>query len=183
VRRRTRRADGSITARDFLWLLLLVMLLLINPPAKLDAGTNPPGNMIVSIAWPEGATDVDLWVRGPGEQKAVGYSNRGGTLFNLLRDDLGTANDAMPSNYENAYSRGLPAGRYVINAHCFTCSGPVRVSVEVRMNIDGGQPVLLYSGIIELRPGQERTAIQFRLTEARNVYGANNVYEPLREVK
>lgn len=175
--------DLFLNALAFCLLVLIIIIPHINPPAKLDAGTNPPGNMIVSIAWPEGATDVDLWVRGPSEQKAVGYSNRGGALFNLLRDDLGTANDAMPSNYENAYSRGLPAGRYVINAHCFTCGGPVRVSVEVRMNIDGGQPVLLYSGIIDLRPGQERTAIQFRLTEARNVYGANNVYEPLREVK
>lgn len=183
MRRPARRADASITARDFLWLLLLVMLLLINPPTKSDAITTPPGNMIVSIAWPEGSTDVDLWVLGPGDGKAVGYSNRGGALFNLLRDDLGTANDPMPTNFENAYSRGLPAGRYVVNVHCFTCVGVIPVTIEVRMASDNGPPFLVFRGAVDLRPGQERTAIQFRLDGDRNVYGANSVFEPLRSAK
>lgn len=183
MRRRSRRADGSITARDFLWLLLLVMLLLINPPTKADDAVTPPGNMIVTIAWPEGATDVDLWVRGPGESKAVGFSNRGGTLFNLLRDDLGTSNDTMPANYENAYSRGLPAGRYVINAHCYTCGSTVRVSIEVRMNVSGGEPMLVFSSFIDLAPRQEKTAIQFRLDDQHRIHDKTNVFEPLRVAK
>lgn len=181
--RRGRRVDAGITARDFLWLLLLVMLMLINPPTKSDEITQPPGNMIVSIAWPDGPTDVDLWVRGPGERQAVGYSNRGGSLFNLLRDDLGTSNDSMPTNFENAYSRGLPAGRYVVNAHCYTCTGPVRVSVEVRMAVDGGAPILVFAGVIDIRRGEERTAVQFRLDDRHAVSGVSHAYEPLREVK
>jgi len=159
------------------------MLMLINPPTKSDAITTPPGNLMVSIAWPDGPVDVDLWVRGPGEENAVGYSNRGGTLFNLLRDDLGTANDAMPMNYENAYSRGVPSGRYVINVHCFTCAGEVPVSIEVMITLSGGPPNLLFRGVVVLRPSQERTAIQFRLNENGGVYAVNNVFEPLRSVK
>lgn len=182
-RRHTSRAETGVVFRDFLFIMLLVMLMLINPPTKTDAITQPPGNMIVSISWPDGPTDVDLWVRGPGETRAVGYSNRGGPLFNLLRDDLGTANDSLSANYENAYSRGLPAGRYVINVHCFTCAGPVRVSVEVRMTDGSGTPTLLFGGVIVLPPKAERTVVQFRLDGERNISGVNNVFEQLREAK
>jgi hypothetical protein len=49
---------------------------------------------------------VDLWVQAPGDIP-VGYSNKGGLIMNLLRDDLGT-NDPTPLLYENQYSHGVP---------------------------------------------------------------------------
>jgi hypothetical protein len=110
-------ADSSDTVfRDVIMLALagfvaIVILLLphINPPGKEVKTATPPANVIVEIRWPETLyTDVDLWVQGP-KDKPVGYSNQGGLIFNLLRDDLGHRDDISKVNYEVAYSRGRPA--------------------------------------------------------------------------
>ena len=81
--------------RDVILLALLgfvaiVVLLLphVNPDAEdKEAGVSPAsGNVVVEIHWPDGLnTDVDLWVQAPGDVP-VGYSNKGGRIFNLLRD-------------------------------------------------------------------------------------------------
>lgn len=171
-----------VIATDFLFLLVLAFLLLINPPT-LDAEVKAPGSMSVAIAWPEGPTDVDLWVTGPTQPRATGYSNRGGRIFNLLRDDLGTAGDTTPLNFEHAYSRGLPAGEYVLNAHCFSCAGQVPVYFEVRMGGYGERQQLLFSGTETIGPKEERTLVRFRLDPNGKVVpgSASRVYEKLRK--
>ncbi|MFD0386762.1 hypothetical protein ACFQ4K_01335 [Tistrella bauzanensis] len=108
--------DGAGTVfRDVITLALLgfiavVILMLphLNPPRKLDAAEiNAPGNVIVEALWAADLdTDVDLWVKAPGDVP-VGYSNKGGVIFNLLRDDLGRYGDATDSNHEVSYSRGF----------------------------------------------------------------------------
>ena len=110
---------GSDTLfRDVLSLALLgflavIVLLLphIAPSGKKNTSDAPvPGNVIVEITWPDTMdADVDLWVQAPNDI-AVGYSNKGGALFNLLRDDLGKTMDLSEINHESAYSRGLRAG-------------------------------------------------------------------------
>jgi hypothetical protein len=88
--------------KDFLFLCVLgfiamVIWLLphINPPKDADKA-EPPGNVIIAITWPEGDVDIDMWITGPGEKAPVGYSNKSGVLFNLLRDDLGRSYDPNP---------------------------------------------------------------------------------------
>ena len=52
-----------------------------------------PGNVIIEAQWADKLdADVDLWVQAPGDVP-VGYSNKSGAVFNLLRDDLGRAHD------------------------------------------------------------------------------------------
>jgi hypothetical protein len=52
-------------------------------------GQTPPGNVIVEMFWDKATdADVDLWVQAPGDVP-VGYSNKSGAIFNLVRDDLG----------------------------------------------------------------------------------------------
>ena len=64
--------------------------------------------------------------RGAG-RRPVGYSNKGGVIFNLLRDDLGKRADATGMNYEVSYSRGIPAGEYTVNVHLYrNTSAPCR---------------------------------------------------------
>jgi len=169
---------------DFLFLALLAVILLINPPKSEDSAM-PPGTMSVAIAWPEGDSDVDLWIQGPNNGRPVGYSHRSGRLFNLLRDDLGNAGDAMPLNYENAYSRGLPAGEYIINLHCFDCETTMPVSVEVRAGKYGARQKLLFGEVIDVHPDQERTAVRFRLDANGNVVpgSVNRIFQPLRSAK
>jgi len=179
--------------RDFLFLSLLgfvamVVWLLphVNPPAQED-NTVPPGNVIITIVWPPDMdNDVDLWVMGPGEIRPIGYSNKGGTLFNLLRDDLGHRPDASGINYENAYSRGAPAGEYIVNVHCYRCPvTPVPVEVIVELNPDPARsrPTrVLAETRVELGPAQEKTAIRFELNDKGNVVegSIHNVYKRLR---
>jgi hypothetical protein len=39
----------------------------------------------------------DLWVQAPGDLP-IGYSNKSGGVFNILRDDLGKAKDMTDGN-------------------------------------------------------------------------------------
>ena len=87
---------------------------------------------MIEARWPDQLdTDVDLWVQVPGDVP-VGYSNKGGADFNLLRDDLGELADATRMNYEVSYSRGMPAGEYTVNLHLYrNSSHAARVPVTV----------------------------------------------------
>lgn len=168
------RKPSGTTFRDLITLMMLafvvmvvVMLPYLNPPAKND-DSEPPGNVIVHITWPPGNTDIDLWVTGPGEPVAVGYSNSGGLLWNLLRDDLGTMPDATGLNYENAYTRGITPGEYIVNVHCYRCPQvPQHVEVEVSLKTESGDKssmkVIATAGLDLTSNGQERTAIRFTL--------------------
>jgi hypothetical protein len=76
-------------------LMTVLMMTVMNPPAKSSEadGVPAPGNVIIEAQWPDKLdADVDLWVQGPGD-RPVGYSNKSGRLFNLLRDDLGRTQD------------------------------------------------------------------------------------------
>ena len=171
-------ATGTVF-RDVLTLALagfvaIVILLLphLNPPgAKLADTSEPPGNVIVEIRWPDELdTDVDLWVQAPGDVP-VGYSNKGGAAFNLLRDDLGRRSDATGLNYEIAYSRGIAAGEYTVNLHLYrnpTRSYPVPVTVVVTVKRSVQEPgrQLLASRVELVREGEELTVFRFTLDAA-----------------
>ena len=95
--------DAGIVFRDLITLALcgfvvcvvLIMPHINRPGARTAAGTAPPGNVIVEARWPDAIdADVDLWVQAPGDVP-VGYSNKGGAIFNLLRDDLESAWDVV----------------------------------------------------------------------------------------
>jgi hypothetical protein len=171
--------DAGIVFRDLMTLALCgfvvcVVLIMphINPPgAKTTANAAPPGNVMVEIRWPDEIdADVDLWVQGPGDVP-VGYSNKGGRVFNLLRDDLGKRNDATDLNYENAYSRGIVPGDYTVNVHLYRDSDriypvPVTVVTSVNRPKDGHTQQLLASKVLLNREGEETTVYRFRLTAA-----------------
>lgn len=165
--------EGTVF-RDVIMLALLgfvtiVILLLphLNPPLA-DAAAKPPGNIVVEARWAdELRSDVDLWVLGPGD-RPVGYSNKSGEVFDLLRDDVGHRRDLTGMNYEFAFSRGAPAGEYVVNLHLYHDQGeslPIAVKVTVslrdwpsgRMSEIGSREVRL------ARRNQELTVLRFRL--------------------
>jgi hypothetical protein len=171
--------DAGIVFRDLMTLALCgfvvcVVLIMphINPPgAKTTANAAPPGNVMVEIRWPDQIdADVDLWVQGPGDVP-VGYSNKGGRVFNLLRDDLGKRNDATDLNYENSYSRGIVPGDYTVNVHLYRDSDrvypvPVTVVTSVNRPKDGHTQQLLASKVMLNHEGEETTVYRFRLTAA-----------------
>lgn len=187
----------GILARDtYLNLLVIVLLLLVilirllNPPTE-DAKTEPPGNLAVCIYWQQGPIDVDLWADGPGETRPVGYSNRGGVYWNLLRDDLGEQFDPTDVNFECTYSRGIRAGEHTLNTHCYRCkSPPVTVKMEVSVTTGesgtkGNVRVLATTTVKLTRQGEEKTALRFRLRADGTVEpgSLHNVFRPLRSAK
>jgi hypothetical protein len=122
------------------------------------------------MRWPDELdADVDLWVEAPGDIP-VGYSNKGGKFFNLLRDDLGKRADATGMNYEVSYSRGIPAGEYTVNVHLYrNTTGvlpiPVTVVTSVKKSSKESARQLLASNIELTREGEELTVYRFKLSE------------------
>ena len=178
--------DGSDTVfRDVIMLALagfvaIVLLLLphLNPPTKEDQDRPNPGNLIVELRWPDELdADVDLWVQAVNHQP-VGYSNKGGRVFNLLRDDLGLQGDFSDLNYEVSFSRGVPAGNYAINVHLYrnkagTYPVPVSIAVSLKRTPQDSARELLSKRLELLHEGQETTAFRFEIDErARLVPGS-----------
>ena len=118
--------ENNVVFRDVILLALtgfisMVILLIpfVNPPTEEESSSTPPGNVIVELFWDEKRdVDIDLWVQAP-DDIPVGYSNKGGLFFNLLRDDLGIYKDNSPVNYEVSYSRGISDGVYIANVHLY----------------------------------------------------------------
>ena len=118
--------ENDVVFRDVILLALtgfisMVILLIpfVNPPTEEESSSTPPGNVIVELFWDDKRdVDIDLWVQAP-DDIPVGYSNKGGIFFNLLRDDLGIYKDNSPVNYEVSYSRGISDGVYIANVHLY----------------------------------------------------------------
>ena len=152
--------------------IVIVLLLLphINPVAKTEQVAEPPGNVIVELHWPDELdADVDLWVEAPGDTP-VGYSNQGGLVFNLLRDDLGQVSDPLKINYETAYSRGLPAGEYTVNVHLYrnrTEHYPVPARISAKVTRPGHKaPIHIATADVEITvEGEEITVFRFTIDD------------------
>jgi hypothetical protein len=188
--------DSDIVFRDLILLMLtgfvtvaVLMLAHINPKAASAnvKDTAPPGNVMVEANWPPGMdSDVDLWVQAPGDMP-VGYSNKGGAVFNLLRDDLGHQLDLSGLNYESSYSRGVVPGEYTVNLHLYrnraiTAGVPVTVIVSTKPSSESPARQILMSKVDLAREGQEKTVFRFKLTEGGIVVpgSVNSLQRPLR---
>ncbi len=166
---------GGTIFRDVILLALIgfvamvIMLLPHISRTKKEVDDNKaPGNVIVEMHWPSNLpVDVDLWVKAPGVGP-VGFWNQGNQVFNLLRDDLGAEGDATDENFEVSYSRGIPAGEYVVNVHMYgplpdKVTVPVTVVVSVRKHLQETRQIL--NTLVRLTyHNQEETAFRFRLT-------------------
>lgn len=170
--------DSGTVFRDVIMLALagfvaMVILMLphLNPKGTASADdVPPPGNVIVELRWPDDLdTDVDLWVQAPGDVP-VGYSNKGGAVFNLLRDDLGRRGDATELNYEIAYARGILPGEYTVNVHLYRNSArtypiPATVVTSVKSSETESARQILASRVDLKNEGEEITVYRFKLDE------------------
>lgn len=159
-------------------MLLMVVMININDPQN-DKSADQPGQFIVTIVWPEGANDVDLWLGAPGQETPVFYKNKSGKIWNLLRDDLGMTNDLLPYNYENGYSRGTPEGEYTVNIFCYSCDNPVDVVVKIEQNKSGKIEDVAARSITLTGNGDWKTAFNFHVNKYGNVTRVNQVQKDL----
>ena len=170
-------------------LMSVLMMSMVNPPATSSEadGVPAPGNVIVEAQWADKLdADVDLWVQAPGDVP-VGYSNKSGRIFNLLRDDLGKAHDVTDYNYEVAYTRGTPGGEYVINLHMYRgrqVSYPVAVKIvaSVKRDLMGSAKQLVTTTVQLRKESQELTALRFRLRPDGDLVAGSvhSLFKPLR---
>lgn len=190
--------EAGTVFRDVILLALagfvfMTVLLLphLNPPGeRADASSEPPGNVIIEARWDDRMrTDVDLWVQAPGDVP-VGYSNKSGLIFNLLRDDLGSHADPTEINFETSFSRGIPPGEYTVNLHLFRNLDAVypvvvRVVARVKSEKDGGARPIASTTVRLDREGQEVTAFRFRLDERGGLEAdsVHSLFKPLRSAK
>jgi hypothetical protein len=170
----------------------VVILLLphLNPKQEAQAAvaSTVPGNVMVEARWADELdTDVDLWVQAPGDVP-VGYSNKSGVIFNLLRDDLGRNADPTQLNYEVSYSRGVPPGEYAVNLHMYRNKAkvsPVKVTVVTSVKKPNSESAkqILTSSVDLMVENQETTVYRFKLTEAGELVSSsvNSLPKPLRK--
>jgi hypothetical protein len=126
----------------------------------------PP--MIIEEEWDPGSnSDIDLWVQAPGELP-VGYSNLKQPACNLLRDDLGKAEDRWTRNTEQVFCRGTPKGQWVVNVMAYDVYDgryPVGVKLRVLRESAAGESVMLEKSVSLDHNGEELTVWRFVLDD------------------
>ncbi len=194
--RRNRRTSGNQAFIDLLynkslWFVVLFILafVLINPIVrKTDIDTK--AELLVTIDWPVGNNDVDLWCQDP-NNNIVWYSDEDEGFMHLDRDDLGTSNDTVtvggkriyvPLNREIVSLRGIIPGEYVCNVHLYKV-GDGRINpdsvgqallnpIEVTMLVQKINPTvtIIFKNKVTLRRlKQEITMVRFTLDVAGDV--------------
>ncbi len=150
--------------------MVVLMLPHLNPPGqKKQEEVRAPGDVIFQLTWPDGQDmDIDQWVRAPGSI-SIGYSNKGGPICNLLRDDLGMHGDPLQTNHEITVCRGIiPGGEYSWTVHFYAQrSGklPVPVQLAASVRTPTAHIDLFHTALTLRLPGIETTVARFRLTE------------------
>jgi hypothetical protein len=175
--------------------LIFIVLFLVHAAAYTDvakkkasteakeAFVKMPGNLMIWIRWPDYVdVDVDLWARAPGDQP-IGYSNRAGRTFNLLRDDRGMVGDSTPLNYEVMFGRDMPDGRYTVNVHLYrngSALTSVPVDVDISINHGSSADLITKRTVVLTKVGEEITVANFTLLKGKLVGGIDYIYVPLR---
>ncbi len=174
---------------DTLMIVILILIIVLKTEDNETAADDyvPPGSVVVQVEWPpDKDVDVDLWVQGPGDVP-VGYSNKGGIYFNLLRDDLGNYSDTTRLNFEVTYSRGQPAGEYIVNLHLFSTrrgGPPVPCTVEIIMRVGSNKFAVIFKRDVILEHiGQELTVQRFTLDEKSNIIGQSLIPKQIRSAR
>ena len=176
-----------LTLTGFISMVILLLPFINSPTEKTDSST-PPGNVIVELFWDNDRdVDIDLWVKAP-DDIPVGYSNKGGLFFNLLRDDLGKYKDNTPVNYEVSYSRGISEGVYVVNLHLYredkSPFEPISAKLVISLiHPDTAERIqILKSNKLLENVGEEVTIFQFVLDKKGKLdkKSINNEYVRLR---
>lgn len=187
----------NVSFRDMLFLLVFAYLVisavaLAHVAKKEEQSANgkaPPGNVIVELTWEKNIdADVDLWVQGPGDVP-VGYSNKSGMIFNLLRDDLGRGGDPNSMNYEISYGRGHWGGEYTVNVMLYRSRDqklPVPTHIKVSLQTPKGSVEQVLQSDVELEyEGQETTVFRFKLDSKGDFLpnSVNRLHKDLRSAR
>lgn len=183
----------EVSFRDILSGALLIMFLVaalmiaLIAPKTPKSDSNEEKSMVrVELIWPpEMNVDIDLWCRAPGDV-TVGYSNKSGVVFDLLRDDLGFSNDKSGLNYEIMYSRGAPVGTYQCNAHWYSNHAGLKGPIPLRMILSVTKKDTQVTNVVTVADlayvNEEITLMRWSLDKDGRVVSdsTSNYFSPLR---
>jgi len=188
MQRQNNRYGFWVSFIDILFNLLIVFItlaiieLLLIKQTTVD-GVKNKNEFVVTLNWPKGNNDVDIWIQEPGGI-IVNYVQREGSVVHLDRDDLGDSNDIMeidgekvvnPLNQEIVGFRGIKPGEYIINIHLYrtvenyTHSKPLNEPINVVVKLDKMNPIVKTIFVRELSFTDNRQEIHV----ARFTVGAN----------
>lgn len=182
--------DTEITFKDIVMLFALsfIFLFIIIIPFINEIKNNKTedvkmqGNVTVELIWDNSLdVDLDLWVKAPNDVP-VGFTNKNGLFFNLLRDDLGNRHDFSYINQEISFCRGLDVGEYVINVHVYRAEPrdlPLKymVILRVKENAESDLKTFIFEGMVSMK-GEEVTVHRFKITKNnKNQLIYDNSYE------
>lgn len=157
------------------FILFVLAFVLVNPIAE-KAKIDTKAEVLITIDWPKGNYDVDLWCEDPAGNIAW-YNNKDTGFMHLDRDDLGYTNDKilidgkiviLELNREIMTVRKLLAGEYICNVYYYSNQSNSTTPIEVKMRIEKLNPSVkvLFVGIVTLdRENQEKTMARFRINE------------------
>ncbi len=182
TRNRRRKAFGFavIDILAVLILVFLVSMLDISSKTQIDTTPEKDAQLSVILYWDiKSDSDVDLWVKAPDDLQ-VGFSRPHGKHFDLVRDDLGRAQDPDSRNLEIQFARNYPAGEYIVNVMMYRTHDkifPVHAWVEVWR----GKQMLAKENVTLTHDGDEQTALRFKLDNDGNLLpdSINHIYQPL----
>jgi hypothetical protein len=158
--------------------LFFIALLTMNPEAK-TGKIDSKAEFIVTMNWPDNhPDDIDLYVEDPLGNIAWYHQREAGFLV-LDRDDRGALNDSLivngkkissPIRQEIVSVRGIVPGEYTVNIHYYLKYFPntptVPVPVMVKVEKLNPEVEIVYADTTTLEhPGQEKTALLFRVAE------------------
>ncbi len=172
-RQNTESIGFSWAYRDLLTALLVAFiamaaLALVAVVQKPNPKIAIQGNLIFAMHWnPRSNSDIDLWVKSPGDEP-VGFMRLSGMNCNLLRDDLGRRHDPSSENEEMTVCRGAPAGAYAVNVMAYDVYDhhfPINVSVEGFYSNAAGSKRIFRKSTQLTYQGQEVTVARFQLAK------------------
>lgn len=158
--------------------VLLVLLIILPHQPETSAHqdeTIKQSLLVVEVLWPdEYKTDIDLWVKTPGDDP-VGYSRLRGEHVSLLRDVLG--NRKAEPGQEVARGWALPDGEYIVNVHLYTDTGghsPIPVTVTVWTRASMSEPFTFFRRrTVDLSIiGAETTILRWKMKDGEPVVGS-----------
>jgi hypothetical protein len=162
------RALPAFAAIDFLSCLLVVFVavaLTSRPPQ-----VKTYGSYAVSIQWPSGPNDVDLYVRDPAGAICY-FRDMQVDQMQLEHDDLGTLQTGYGKgkpNEERTVLRGTTPGEYVVDAHLFSRgvgTAPIPVSVQL-WDLQGDDRLVKSRTVYVTHTGDMRTPFRFTVDAA-----------------
>ena len=162
------RALPAFAAIDFLSCMLVVFVAVALTSRPPEVKTY--GSYAVSVKWPGGPNDVDLYVRDP--TGAICYfRDMQVDQMQLEHDDLGTQSTGYGRgrpNVERTVLRGTTPGQYVVDTHLFSRAvgtAPIPVSVEL-WDLQGNDRLLKSRTVYVSHTGDERTPFRFTVDAA-----------------